>query len=94
MKMATLIDSGIQVVSNNGQTNYLAQTGQSAQAQSGEPKEELTQLIQTWIEESEGRPPVIVIAGKSGVGKSTAFLSWREKKSASLEMMLMQQRQR
>lgn len=74
-KMAT---PGIQMVSNDGQVNHLDQTGQPVQAQSGE---ELTRLIQTWIEqsvESEGRPPVIVTAGKSGVGKSTMINNFLE----------------
>lgn len=76
--MATQKDLGIQVVSNNGQTDHLAQTGQPAQGQSEEPKKELTRLIQTWIEESKGRPPVIVTAGKSGVGKSTMINNFLE----------------
>lgn len=38
----------------------------------------LTQTVQLWRDESKDRPPVIVTAGKSGVGKSTMINNFLE----------------
>ena len=51
---------------------------QSTQPDQPDHSEELTQSIKTWIKEADSRPPVIVTAGKSGVGKSTTINNFLE----------------